>query len=1126
MAFFWFIVALVLFSVLMSRKKGKESDDYAQGYWDGYRALADDVATLIDEERATPAALRKLVRRGEGSVAETVSSLQPEVVMPVASTNQPLFDDAPDAFMETDRTAATSIQLFDERPVAVTTEPTEAERAARSLRNLNTILYMASFLLVAAGALFVAAAMPDAVKLIGVWLIIAAFYGVGVTLYQLVVRLRPAALAFIGTGLALVPFGGVALGQYTQLGAEVSWLLTSVIGIGAYLFVALRLQSQLVSYLTLAFVLSMAASSAALVDGGLVGQFVALIVIALLANIVAVLRPSWVPAVFRQPIEHTGQVVTPLVLVASLVGAPSMTLADYEIVSVVATLHYLVAWLQQRTLYLETIVRVLLSIVVMLFVVDVADADYAISLLVAFAIVTFQQAYSVLQATRPGRAATEYAWLGVTFGVQILLTLLWQTTADAALYTTVSLVVLGLMSFSATLRLRQVRIALVGLVASLVLPFVALRQLPEVALPWWSLAVVFGAAAAATLWAYWRLRARSQDVRQLLGGAFGLYLGGLLFTAGLSGESLTLLWAYAAAGGLLLVASHVARRPWLLAVVAPLLLVAIWFGSWYWQIDGQWRALFVGGITAAGLWLLTAGYLRTRLVRRAVYTFVSAQLGFVLVAFGLIGADDAVKRWTLAALVVVIVATLAVRLTVGVRLRAVAQTALLSIVGYFIMAVLAGVMISDAWALGVIVFGIGLFTYLSYIEVAPVLQLVASSLVVAALWFAATLLLVPSGWIALFVWGGAALIHYAATALHAAYQQADRQYMMALLGQVLLLLIATGGIGAPLLVAQLTVSILLIAAAASLALRWWNRDRSLRYGSLFQVSYVTYYVVGLLLALMLPAGWGIIAFALGALVFWAGSYAERLPGLMFLGNAFAALTTIRLWPWAGFDSEWFVLGVGWIIAALCYFGYGVFTGLRDGERRQYMLWSTWLAMGLAGGITFLFQGFTVSVAVLVLALAATLGIEAYQRRSWALGEAAIYVANVAFQRLMGVLYPELNAVFYAHWWALLVAVVALVRRSDVRPRLVVAMALVSISSGLYALGEGGFYQLLFLAEHLALLVIGALRQKTWAIWWGITASAVAILYFLRDYTFLWLGFLGLLLIAIVVWRLMRSSTND
>ncbi|MCY1551939.1 hypothetical protein D9M68_883050 [compost metagenome] len=139
-------------------------------------------------------------------------------------------------------------------------------------------------------------------------------------------------------------------------------------------------------------------------------------------------------------------------------------------------------------------------------------------------------------------------------------------------------------------------------------------------------------------------------------------------------------------------------------------------------------------------------------------------------------------------------------------------------------------------------------------------------------------------------------------------------------------------------------------------------------------------------------------------------------------------------------------------------------------------------------------------------------------------EASVYVATFGVQRLAGLAISEVDIVFYAHWWALTLGLVAWWRGVGHRVvRLIVAMSLITASTGILALTGDGMYQLLFLAEHLALLVTGAFIQKRWAVWWGIIAAVLAILYFLREYTFLWLGFLGLFLIGIVVWRLMRQA---
>ena len=135
-------------------------------------------------------------------------------------------------------------------------------------------------------------------------------------------------------------------------------------------------------------------------------------------------------------------------------------------------------------------------------------------------------------------------------------------------------------------------------------------------------------------------------------------------------------------------------------------------------------------------------------------------------------------------------------------------------------------------------------------------------------------------------------------------------------------------------------------------------------------------------------------------------------------------------------------------------------------------------------------------------------------------EVAIYAATVGLQRMTAELLPELNMVAYAHWWALVLVLVALWRK-QLHTRFIVGLSFITASTGWYALaGEQG-YSLLFLVEHLIVGVIGAILRKQWAMWWGIIAVVVAILYFLRNYTALALLFLGFLLILFVIWRLLK-----
>ena len=138
----------------------------------------------------------------------------------------------------------------------------------------------------------------------------------------------------------------------------------------------------------------------------------------------------------------------------------------------------------------------------------------------------------------------------------------------------------------------------------------------------------------------------------------------------------------------------------------------------------------------------------------------------------------------------------------------------------------------------------------------------------------------------------------------------------------------------------------------------------------------------------------------------------------------------------------------------------------------------------------------------------------------------MYLATTGLQVLASIALPELNAVAYAHWWAATIASMALWQSDNRTTRLAIAAGFITSTTGLYTLAEGGQYQLLFLAEHLALLVTGVLLRKTWAIYWGLIASTAAVMYFLQDIAYLSFTFLGLVLIGIALWRLKKSNNPE
>lgn len=965
MAWFWFLVCIVLIIILATRKGSSSDEEYGRGYWDGYRALGDKVQDQLDKDRVDRDALQIAVNLGYGGPA--IQGRQEEMT---AANGSVFEDDAP--FASSSDSQPASIQASYDTSVqsAVADDVRRIDSEKKSLQNLNTILYMASFLLVAAASAFIAAAMPSGVRLIGLIIIVVLFYGAGWILYKTVARLRPAATAFIGTGLAILPFVGVALHMLGGVPEATSWLIISTIGLIAYVAAAVLLQSQVVSYLTMAFVLSLASSAVASASLPIVWYFISLIGVSLIANSISILKPALVPKIFRRPIESTGQFVTPAALVASLM-VNRMSIGAYEIVFGVATAHYLVVWLQQKTMLYESIVRGLSFITLLIVAWDMSAGSMSLFGIWWLAAAILQAAYSLIRVRLDSADSKmlENGWL-VAASVLVLFGMTyWSASAHPAMWTTISLAAIGLISAASLIRLRFVAWGYVGLGVSAILPFVVGRWLINPALSWSVLVgcfVLLGAAALATY--HYLAKVRSMTAATLFVTATLVYAG-LTIVSGLSsGDPIVTGWALALASATLVGLSYSGRYVWaeVIAAVLSAGVVASWLGET--SIERQW--------------LLTA---------------------IVIMSSGLLAA---------------------------------------------------------------------------------------------------------------------------ASFAHHFRGEVDRRNYLVIIGMVIVAGLIGNLEGLGDVVAQTSLLLLVAAALLSYGFRMATRQKSTTLQTAFTFGYFGYIFLAWIMSLPLASGWQVLVYGVAALLFWLGSYVEKVPPLVLPGNIMFIVATAISWQWLEFDSDWAVFGIAWITAAVFYGTYWLMVERHDSWRQWACLGSFWAVLSLA----ILMQFFNsdevqrIAAAATLVVGAGTLGIHGYLFERRGLIEASVYVATFGLQRLVGLAIPEADVVFYAHWWALTLGLVAWWRGPGYRiTRLVVGMSLITASTGLLALTGSGLYQLFFLAEHLALLVVGALLQKRWAIWWGISASVLAILYFLREYTYLWLGFLGLFLIGVVVWRLMRQS---
>jgi hypothetical protein len=125
---------------------------------------------------------------------------------------------------------------------------------ARSLDNINVILYLGAFLVVVSAGIFVGynfETLSGVFKTVFLALFATIFYAVGLMLYLRTVKLRPAGVTFTGIGLVLLPLIGLAAYNFTSLHdfGSATWFATSIITLAAYIVTLSVTRQTYIAYL-------------------------------------------------------------------------------------------------------------------------------------------------------------------------------------------------------------------------------------------------------------------------------------------------------------------------------------------------------------------------------------------------------------------------------------------------------------------------------------------------------------------------------------------------------------------------------------------------------------------------------------------------------------------------------------------------------------------------------------------------------------------------------------------------------------------------------------------------------------------------------------------------------------
>ena len=537
------------------------------------------------------------------------------------------------------RTAAATTRSSEGRVLSMD-KISHADKAKKDLQNINTILYVASLLIVAAAVLFVTIdkSVTNELKFFGVWLVTIGFYGAGFILHKTSQRLRPAAVAFLGTALALLPFAGLATDALVLHNPQLSWFITSALGLILFFTTTLLLKSQLLAYLTIGFVFSLATSSVAVLQMGFVWYFLLIIILASLCNLIAYINPKILPEVFRKPIDDGGQLAVPLAVFGSWWNVQVVDLWQNALVLLVTGIHYATAaltptHLEMRKLYVF-LSRLSFSIAAVLFVYDITKSMTAVG--ITASIVALVQIGISTVLSRKAKSDFESIWLWGGIAVLFGSIVFWYDDPQRALLTTVSLSTILLTSLAVGFSIRDARFGIVSIATLALLPLQVGFDLIHPHITQLALSLVY--LVMATSFLILRLLwAKRNSIKIIAISAYALYLVLALCVAfALKASEASVV--FVSASVLLLAISYIERAVY----VTSLANVSLFYGLWLYvstlQISGISR-LQLTICVVAGLWyalrIVFAKVLRDQ--DRAQVMAVSSILTLFIGSFAYIG---------------------------------------------------------------------------------------------------------------------------------------------------------------------------------------------------------------------------------------------------------------------------------------------------------------------------------------------------------------------------------------------------------------------------------------------------------------------------------------------------------
>lgn len=374
-SFVWTAIIVLIVFLVINRTKNKASKDSSAEYLRGYQAGMKSMLEKVE--------LR--INRGEEINLKTVAYLKriKVVLKDKAEIGSSESDNTKSKALKTDSAIkaedknkhnADTKSLIEEKDVL------GADQKNSSL--INGLSITAIIMFIAAGIAMIVSDFPDLFKLIGVLFITISFYAIGICTTN-IPRLKQTSLIFIVTSLSLIPFLGIVFNKYGGLTGEKSWMLTSFVGVACYVLATLRLKSQVVSYLSIGFIMSLVASVVPNSNLNFVWYFVLLITFSLCCSLISFVKPKVLPELFVKPITQTGNIGTPILILVSLFSGSELILLDYILIFGLSTIQYVISYLNKPSYLIESVIRVLANITAILVAYDYSSDNLFIGMAIS-----------------------------------------------------------------------------------------------------------------------------------------------------------------------------------------------------------------------------------------------------------------------------------------------------------------------------------------------------------------------------------------------------------------------------------------------------------------------------------------------------------------------------------------------------------------------------------------------------------------------------------------------------------------------------------------------------------------------------------------------------------------------